>query len=312
MLPKIAEMVGDKELRMYSSPMEEEYHSECDETPLVDPAWISKYRSMLGCAQWVITLGRFDIAFAVNNLARYSAAPREGHIKALKRVFGYLRSFPKGKIIVDPNEFDRSPYPSTRYDTWDEFYPGASEELPPKMPVPKGKVGKITVCVDADHARDLVTRRSVTGILLFVNNTPIKWISKRQKTVETSTYGSELIAARIAVELILEYRITLRMLGVPVEETSYMLGDNMSVVLNTTIPSSFLKKKHNAIAYHRVREAIAAKIVDFAHIPSKDNIADLMTKPLSPAKHVPLCKKYLFCIPKSQEEGKAKVAMNAK
>jgi hypothetical protein len=62
------------------------------------------------------------------------------------------------------------------------------------MPMPKGKAAKITTYVDADHAHDQVTRRSVTGILLFINNTPIRWYSKRQNTVETSTYGAELVA----------------------------------------------------------------------------------------------------------------------
>ena len=83
--------------------------------------------------------------------------------------------------------------------------------------------------------RDKVTRRSVTGILILLNNTPIRWICKRQKTVESSTYGSELVAARIAVEMILEMRYVLRTIGVNVEKTSYMFGDNMSVLLNTTI-----------------------------------------------------------------------------
>jgi hypothetical protein len=48
-----------------------------------------------------------------------------------------------------------------------------------------------------------------------------------------------------------------------------MLGDNMSVVLNTTVPSSVLKKKHDPIAYHRLREAIAARIMKLAYIKSK-------------------------------------------
>ena len=63
--------------------------------------------------------------------------------------------------------------------------------------------------MDTDHAHDQVTQRLVAGILLFVNNTPIQWISKRQKTVETSTYGSELVAARVATELIMEVRYQL-------------------------------------------------------------------------------------------------------
>jgi hypothetical protein len=60
-----------------------------------------------------------------------------------------------------------------------------------------------------------------------------------------------------------------------------MLGDNKSVGLNTTFPSSVLKKKHNAIAYHRVREAIAARIMKFAYIKSEENVSDVLTKPLS-------------------------------
>ena len=151
------------------------------------------------------------------------------------------------------------------------------------------------VCfVDADHAHDAVTRRSVTGILLFVNNMPIKWVCKRQATVETSTYGSEIVAARIAVEAVMELRYKLRMLGVPLEGPALMLGDNMSVVLNTTVPSSPLKKKHQACNYHRIREAIAARIVRFAHVDSVNNYSDVLTKPLPPAIHQALIKPWLF------------------
>jgi hypothetical protein len=56
----------------------------------------------------------------------------------------------------------------------------------------------MTVYVDSDHAHDLVTRRSITGILVMLNYTAIRWISKGQKTVETSHYGSELVASRVA------------------------------------------------------------------------------------------------------------------
>jgi hypothetical protein len=85
----------------------------------------------------------------------------------------------------------------------------------------------------------------VTGIMLLVNNTPLLvWISKRQKTVESSTYGSELVAACVAIDLIFEMRYMFRMLGVVLENKTLLAGDNMSVVLNTTNPSSSLKKKH--------------------------------------------------------------------
>ena len=129
---------------------------------------------------------------------------------------------------------------------------------------------------------------------MLLNNTPVQWLSKRQPTVETSTYGSELIASRIAVDMIVEMRYKLRMLGVPIEGPSLLLGDNMSVVLNTTIPSSPLKKKHLACAYHKVREVIAAGIVIFAHIDSKENVADIFTKPLVTPIFLHLVDKYLF------------------
>jgi hypothetical protein len=66
--------------------------------------------------------------------------------------------------------------------------------------------------------------------------------------VETSTYGSELVASRVATEFIFEVRYMLQSLRVASNAPALMLGDNMSIVLNTTVPSSVLKKKHNAIA----------------------------------------------------------------
>jgi hypothetical protein len=79
--------------------------------------------------------------------------------------------------------------------------------------------------------------------------------------VETSTYGSELVASRVATaaELILEVSFMLRSLGVALNGPALMLGDNMSVLLNTTVFPSVLKKKHDAIAYHRVRRGYCSK-----------------------------------------------------
>jgi hypothetical protein len=73
---------------------------------------------------------------------------------------------------------------------------------------------------------------------------------------------------------------------------SLMLGDNMSVVLNTTVPSSVLKKMHNAIAYHRVREAIVAKMMRFACIKSEENVRNVLKEPLSNEKFHYLMKRW--------------------
>ena len=157
---------------------------------------------------------------------------------------------------------------------------------------------RITVHLDADHAHDIVTRRSVTGILTLLNNTPTLWVCKRQKTVETSACGSELVAARVATEMVMALRCQLRMIGVPIDGPTMMCGDNQSVVLNATVPSSVLKKKHHACAYHRVREAIAAKIIVFKHIKSTENFADVLTKPLGGQEFHNLVKPHLFRNPK--------------
>ena len=125
---------------------------------------------------------------------------------------------------------------------------------------------------------------STTGIIVFLNKTPIKWYCKKQNTIETSTYGAELVAARLAAEQAIEFRYKLRMLGVPIDGPTIMLGDNKSVIQNCSIPSSQLKKKHNAIAYHRVRESVTYRIIKLGHVSSETNFADLCTKPLSGPK----------------------------
>ena len=83
------------------------------------------------------------------------------------------------------------------------YYPDAEEAIPPNAPEPLGKEVQINCFVDADHAGNLVTRRSHTGILIFMNMAPVYWYSKRQNTVESSTFSSEFIALKIAVELII-------------------------------------------------------------------------------------------------------------
>ena len=307
-VPKLEKMVGkDFHKSRWKAPFDETYHAELDESELCTPVVASKYRSLIGSANWVVTLGRFDIAFATATLARYCMAPRMGHYEAAQRLFGYLKNFNKGQLFIDPRDnLLRNLGEKRMVENWDEFYPDAEEDLPPNMPKPLGKMASISVMVDADHARDKVTRRSVTGIVLFVNNTPMIWVTKRQKTVETSTYGAELVAGRMATETILEVRYKLRMLGIPLEKTSVLMGDNMSVILNTTLPSSVLKKKHNACAYHRIREAIAAGIIDFRHIKSEVNIADILTKPLGPTAFHRLLTTTLFRRPKTVTDGAAK------
>ena len=96
--------------------------------------------------------------------------------------------------------------------------------------------------------------------------------------METATYGSEFVATRICVEQIIELRNTLRHLGVPLEGSSMMFGDNMSVVDSSSMPHSKLHKRHHALSFHKARQAVAAKICKCFHVRSEKNPADRLSK----------------------------------
>ena len=158
---------------------------------------------------------------------------------------------------------DYSKLPHKEYDWQRTVYGGAKEEIPHDIPEPKGKHVTTTTYVDANLHHDQVTGKTVTACLHMVNATPSHWYTKRQATVETATYGSEFVAARIATDQIIDLRYTLMYLGVPVRSKSYMFGDNKSVVDSASIPTSTLSKKSTLASYHRVREAIAAGYLQF-------------------------------------------------
>ena len=149
------------------------------------------------------------------------------------------------------------------------------------MPKPRGRQVSTTAFVDSSHAANKVTRRSHTGYIIFVNRAPIIWYSKRQNTVESSTFSSEFIAAKTCVEEISAVRYKLRMFGVPLDGPTSVLCDNESVVKNSSRIDSTLHKKHSAIAYHAVRWAVAAGVIRVAWIHTTKNLADAMTKSLS-------------------------------
>ena len=88
-------------------------------------------------------------------------------------------------------------------------------------------------------------------------------VFQKQSTVEIVTYGSEFVAAKTCTKQIIEIRNTLRYIGVPIRDKCYMFGDNESVVNSTSMPHTKLHKRHVYLAFHRVREAIAAGILTY-------------------------------------------------
>ena len=143
-------------------------------------------------------------------------------------------------------------------------------------PEPRGMPVVMSVFSDADHAGNLMTRRSHTGILIFLNNAIVDWYSKGQATVESSTFGSETIALRTSVDKIQALRYKLYMTGVPIDDPTNIF--NRTVCNSAQRLDARLGKKHNAINFHRIRESVAGKWCRIAFEPGETNLADFFTK----------------------------------
>jgi hypothetical protein len=138
----------------------------------------------------------------------------------------------------------------------------------------------VNIYFDSDHAHDKITGRSISGVIVYVGSTPIIWRSKRQGSVQTSTYGAELNSMRLAVEEAITIIYMLRSLGIKVLEPSNTIGDNEATIICATNPETALKKKNVALSFNFVREQAAIKSINPCKVGSKNNVADLLTKPL--------------------------------
>ena len=193
-------MFGTKPRAGYTSPLLSNDHPELDDTELLDDDGIQQYQSLIGALQWTISLGRFDIATAVMSMSSFRVAPHAGHLERLKRICGYLSKMKFGYIRVRTEEPDFSDLPDTHYEWAKTVYVNVREEIPKDAPTQLGNWVVMTSYVDANLYHDMLSGRSVMGILHFFNQTPVEWFSKKQATVETATYGSEFVAAKTAVQ----------------------------------------------------------------------------------------------------------------
>ena len=280
--------------RNMTTPLDKNDHPELDDTELLNGEYIQHYLIMIGQLQWIVTLGRFDIHAQVTTMSRFRSAPRKGHLERLQRIYGYILKTKHFSTRYRTKEPDYSYLPNMKHDWRYTVYSNVQEIIPNNCPKPLGKSVTTTTTLDANLLHCLATGASLTACLHFCNHTPTHWYSKKQATVETSTYGSEFVAAKTATEQIMDLSYTLRYLGVPIKSKSYMFGDNRSVVTSATLPHSTLSKRHDILAFHRVREAIGAKIIDFHWIQSEYNLSDRLSKHWEHIKIFPMIQKLLI------------------
>jgi len=256
------------------------YRPEIDVTDELNMTDAAYYQSLIGILRWIVELGRADITVEASMMASCMAMPRRGHLEQLYHMFAFLRKKHNSEMVFDPTEPEIDEASFEQQDWKDTVYGECKEELPTNAPEPRGFGFKMRAFVDSDHAGDSVTRRSRTGFIIFLNNAPIYWTSKKQTSIETSTFGAEFIAMKVCCEYIRGLRYKLRMMGIPCDFPAYVYGDNQSVLANSTRPFSVLKKKSSSIAYHFVREGVARDEWRTTYINTHDNLADLFTKPL--------------------------------
>jgi hypothetical protein len=201
MIDTYVQLYGEKP-RKASSPLEQNDHPEMDDSPFLGQDETQQFQSLTGAMQWAVSIGRLDIVTAVMSLSSFRAMPRRGHLKRAKRIYGYLRKMKEARIRVLTNEPDYSDYQDPEYDWSSSVYGDVKEIIPTDIPEPKGKYVTLSHYFDANLYHNMVTGRSVTAIVHFLNQTPMDWYSKKQAMVETATFGSEFIAVRTTIDQI--------------------------------------------------------------------------------------------------------------
>jgi hypothetical protein len=266
---------GEMPKQIVTSPLEKVNHPKLDMSELLDDKVIELYQSLIGALQWSVIVGRLDVNTAVMTLSGFRVVP--GILIELNASMD-ISKIQHAAIRVHIEEPDYSDIPDFDYDWSKTVYEDLKEMKPDDATEPLGNFVTMSHYVDANLMHDIMTGKSVTGILHLENKNPLEWYSKKQPTVEIATYGSEIVAAQTCVEQIIDLRITLRYLGVPVRDKSYMFGDNKSVVASSMQFNAKLHKRHTILSFHLVRECIASKMVGFYFIPGKSNPADILSK----------------------------------
>jgi len=256
------------------------YRPETDVTPELSSSDAAYFQSLIGVLRWIVELNRVDITMETSALASMMALPREGHLREVYHMFSFLKSKHNAVMVFDPTvpEIDYSSFQD--HDWSATAYGDCKEDKPSNAPLPRGLGFIMRAFVDSDHAGDCITRRSRTGFLIFLNSAPIYWYSKKQTSIETSSFGAEFIAMKLCCEYIRGLRYKLRMMGIPIELPSYVFGDNQSVLSNTSLPHSKLKKKSSSITFHFVREGVAKTEWKTTYLNTHLNPSDMLTKSL--------------------------------
>jgi hypothetical protein len=197
-----------------------------------------------------LSITRPDIAFAVNKVSQFMQDPRDTHWSAVKRILLYLKSTISHTFCISKNS-------STQF----------------------------TACLDSDWASCPDDRHSTSGYCVLGKNI-LSWSAKKQPTVSRSSTESEYKAIANGAAELTWIQILLRELGVISPNQPILYCDNIGATYLTSNPIYHARIKHIAIDYHFVRDMVAKKLLEVCFISRKDQLADILTKPLVAARFI--------------------------
>uniref|UniRef100_A0A2N9EKF8 Reverse transcriptase Ty1/copia-type domain-containing protein n=1 Tax=Fagus sylvatica TaxID=28930 RepID=A0A2N9EKF8_FAGSY len=230
---------------------------------LSDP---TPYRSLVGALQYA-TFTRPDIAFAVNRVCQFMHQPSTIHFAAAKRILRFLKGTLDKGILFQPGPL------------------------------------ALTAFTDADWAGDTSDRRSTSGVVVFLGNNPITWLSKKQHTVSRSSTEAEYRSLATGAAELAWLRQVLCDLKLYLPSAPLIWCDNTSALALASNPVFHGRTKHIEVDYHFVRERVVRGDLSLQFISTHDQLADIFTKALPSTRFLLLCSKLLVCSTDHQFEG---------
>ena len=210
-----------------------------------DPEEIHWYQRAIGSLMYLMLGTRPDIAFSVSYLSRHMANPIPSHKSAVKRVFRYLKGSQNLELVF------------------------------------LGELQPLQGYTDSSYADDKNTRRSTSGYLFHMGSGAISWSSKRQSTVALSSCEAEYIAeTQAAKEAIWLRRLLQEMLLQENPSPTTIFADNQGAIALAKNPQFHARTKHIDTNVHFVREKQAEGVITLEYIPTEQQLADGLTKPL--------------------------------
>jgi hypothetical protein len=206
------------------------------------------YRQIIGALQY-LNLTRPDLSFAINKLSQFMHKPTSLHFQHLKRLLRYLKATINFGILL------RKTHALT-----------------------------LQAYTDADWGGNTDDRTSTSAYLIYLGGNPISWLSRKQRTVARSSTEAEYRAVATATAEIMWITNLLSELHIPLSKPPLLLCDNVGATYLCSNPVLHSKMKHISLDYHFVREQVRDGKLQVSHVSTKDQIADLLTKPLPRAK----------------------------